>query len=115
MGLLIAVAIGFVAVLIAIGLTGPTVQLLRSLPSLFISAWHKRGLLSSVPLENWLVFPFVLAFVLAGGWYWIAYDEWKGTRPTRGRRVLSGDEARRTAAQNVDKVRPRSGPKRRPF
>lgn len=113
-GLLTVAFFGIIAVLIAIGLTGPVISAVRNIPAMMANAWRLAGKIWSLPWENWIVFPFVLAVVVSAMWYWIQSEQRNGDRPTRGRTILSGDELRRSASrQNLLKSRPPKS--RRPF
>jgi hypothetical protein len=98
-GIVTVAFLGFVAVLIAIGLTGPAIQFIGNIPTFLKGAGRIAKVAWSLPWAHWIVFPIVLALVVTAMWYWIQREQRNDERPSRGRTILSGDELRRSASR----------------
>jgi hypothetical protein len=97
---IIAVAV-VAAVVIAAWLAGPVANAIFGIPQALGRFGRFLWSLTSVPWQNWLVFPFVFAFVLLAFWFLARYEEGEGKPHLRGRRMLSSKEAQRIAARQA--------------
>lgn len=108
--------VSVIVIWLAVVVTPIITRVLLSLPRL---ATDNLGRLIATirqqPWEHWIVFPFVLAFIGLAAWYWLESESRKENRPTRGRSILTGDQARRSAVRQLQQPKSKPPKRRRQF